>query len=376
MESTAITLAVTRARRGPRRSRRVRGAGGRHALGRQLDRAGDRPRRRPQPRHRAGRVPGGVARPRPVARSEQLPALAAATDTASRVSRAADRTAAREAHRRRELDTLVGQAVDPRPTPATTCSRRRAQAAAIVLDELPDDAREVVTLYYREGQSTAHVAALLGLSEANVRQRLSARAHACAPTPRSIRRCGREEPTRCTLHRRRHDRGNDRRAGRLVGRHADGGGIGRARGSAKLLAFGGGAIARRDRRHRRHPGGQRDNSNAGAIDRGARSDQALRATAIGRSVIRGHRFAAVLGSDAPAVVVGHRVHGVHRAAWRHCSCCGCRESFAIATCPGSARGSGPRRRLCTERRRFAILGWALGLVTGGLGLIAAILLAG
>jgi hypothetical protein len=43
----------------------------------------------------------------------------------------------------------------------------------IVLDELPDDAREVVTLYYREDQSTAHVAALLGLTEATVRQRLS-----------------------------------------------------------------------------------------------------------------------------------------------------------------------------------------------------------
>ncbi len=45
---------------------------------------------------------------------------------------------------------------------------------SVVLDELPDDAREVVTLYYREGQSTAHVAALLGLNEASVRQRLVA----------------------------------------------------------------------------------------------------------------------------------------------------------------------------------------------------------
>ena len=43
----------------------------------------------------------------------------------------------------------------------------------VVLDELPDDTREVVTLYYREGESTAHVARLLGLSEDNVRQRLS-----------------------------------------------------------------------------------------------------------------------------------------------------------------------------------------------------------
>ena len=44
---------------------------------------------------------------------------------------------------------------------------------AIVLDELPDETRDVVILYYREGESTAQVAALLGLSEASVRQRLS-----------------------------------------------------------------------------------------------------------------------------------------------------------------------------------------------------------
>jgi hypothetical protein len=46
-------------------------------------------------------------------------------------------------------------------------------ALATVLDELPDDTREVVTLFYREGQSSAQVAALLGLSEPAVRKRLS-----------------------------------------------------------------------------------------------------------------------------------------------------------------------------------------------------------
>lgn len=44
---------------------------------------------------------------------------------------------------------------------------------ALVLDELPDETRDVVILYYREGESTEQVARLLGLTEANVRQRLS-----------------------------------------------------------------------------------------------------------------------------------------------------------------------------------------------------------
>ncbi len=49
--------------------------------------------------------------------------------------------------------------------------RRRALDAAF--DGLPAGAREVLTLYYREGESTAQVASLLGLRPATVRQRLS-----------------------------------------------------------------------------------------------------------------------------------------------------------------------------------------------------------
>ncbi len=41
------------------------------------------------------------------------------------------------------------------------------------LDALPDDSREVLTLYYREGESSRQVAELLGLSDAAVRKRLS-----------------------------------------------------------------------------------------------------------------------------------------------------------------------------------------------------------
>jgi RNA polymerase sigma factor (sigma-70 family) len=48
---------------------------------------------------------------------------------------------------------------------------RRALAEAFA--ELPDDTREVLTLYYREGRSTAQVAALLDLDETAVRKRLS-----------------------------------------------------------------------------------------------------------------------------------------------------------------------------------------------------------
>lgn len=74
----------------------------------------------------------------------------------------------------RDLDTLVSTAVDPAPTAGETMlADEERRLLSLVLDELPDDAREVVTLYYREDQSTAHVATLLGLTEANVRQRLT-----------------------------------------------------------------------------------------------------------------------------------------------------------------------------------------------------------
>jgi RNA polymerase sigma factor (sigma-70 family) len=74
----------------------------------------------------------------------------------------------------RDLDALLDAAVDPRPDAGDRMlANEERRLLAAVLDELPDDARDVVTLYYREGQSTSHVAALLGLTEATVRQRLS-----------------------------------------------------------------------------------------------------------------------------------------------------------------------------------------------------------
>ena len=45
--------------------------------------------------------------------------------------------------------------------------------AAGVIDALPEESREVLLLYYREGQSSRQVAGLLGLQDAAVRKRLS-----------------------------------------------------------------------------------------------------------------------------------------------------------------------------------------------------------
>ncbi len=55
-------------------------------------------------------------------------------------------------------------------------SLQRDEQAMILsrfIDQLPDDSREIVLLYYREEQSTQQVAQLLEISEALVRQRLS-----------------------------------------------------------------------------------------------------------------------------------------------------------------------------------------------------------
>lgn len=73
-----------------------------------------------------------------------------------------------------DTDVLMAQAVDPAPHPgAQMLADEERQLLATVLDELPDETREVVILYYREGESTEQVARLLGISEANVRQRLT-----------------------------------------------------------------------------------------------------------------------------------------------------------------------------------------------------------
>jgi RNA polymerase sigma factor (sigma-70 family) len=70
-------------------------------------------------------------------------------------------------------DRLLAVASDPRPDAMDQLldqETRRIVREAV--DALPDGSREVVLLYYREGESARQVAELLDLSEAAVRQRL------------------------------------------------------------------------------------------------------------------------------------------------------------------------------------------------------------
>jgi RNA polymerase sigma factor (sigma-70 family) len=80
--------------------------------------------------------------------------------------------------RRRDAESLSHDFLetvnDPRPNAAERLiAREEAAALAEALAALPDETREVLTLFYREGQSVAQVAALLDLSEVAVKKRLS-----------------------------------------------------------------------------------------------------------------------------------------------------------------------------------------------------------
>src|SRR5262249_44855503 len=66
------------------------------------------------------------------------------------------------------------EALDARPTAVehlVAAEQREALRAAIA--SLPDDTREVLILFYREGQSAGQVASLLELTEDAVKKRLS-----------------------------------------------------------------------------------------------------------------------------------------------------------------------------------------------------------
>jgi RNA polymerase sigma factor (sigma-70 family) len=71
-------------------------------------------------------------------------------------------------------EIAIALAADPSPTPVQQLVEdERERAAAELIAALPEESREVLLLYYREGQSSQQVAALLGLSDAAVRKRLS-----------------------------------------------------------------------------------------------------------------------------------------------------------------------------------------------------------
>lgn len=81
----------------------------------------------------------------------------------------------RRDHARETTDeALLAATADARPSPADrVLADEESRVLAEVLDQLPDDAREVLVLYYREESSTKQVATLLGISEQAVRQRVA-----------------------------------------------------------------------------------------------------------------------------------------------------------------------------------------------------------
>ncbi len=82
-------------------------------------------------------------------------------------------------HRERPLDgpnaeLVMAMAADPGPQPMQRLLEDEHEAtAAELIAALPEDSRETLLLFYREGQSSQQVAALLGLTDAAVRKRLS-----------------------------------------------------------------------------------------------------------------------------------------------------------------------------------------------------------
>lgn len=73
-----------------------------------------------------------------------------------------------------QAELAIAIAADPAPQPAEhLLITEQETVAADIIGALPEDSREALLLYYREGQSSRQVAALLGLSDAAVRKRLS-----------------------------------------------------------------------------------------------------------------------------------------------------------------------------------------------------------
>lgn len=73
-----------------------------------------------------------------------------------------------------DVEALIAAVADPAPGPEhRLADAQEWRIAAAVIDALPEESREVLLLYYREGQSSRQVAGLLGLQDAAVRKRLS-----------------------------------------------------------------------------------------------------------------------------------------------------------------------------------------------------------
>lgn len=71
-------------------------------------------------------------------------------------------------------ELVLAVAADPGPQPMDhVLDGERESAAAELIAALPEDSRETLLLFYREGQSSQQVATLLGITDAAVRKRLS-----------------------------------------------------------------------------------------------------------------------------------------------------------------------------------------------------------
>ena len=83
------------------------------------------------------------------------------------------------AHRNQPLDgpnaeLIMAMAADPGAQPMQQVLEDERESAAFeLISSLPDDSREALLLFYREGQSSQQVATLLGISDAAARKRLS-----------------------------------------------------------------------------------------------------------------------------------------------------------------------------------------------------------
>jgi len=73
-----------------------------------------------------------------------------------------------------DMDTILAVVADPTPDTPDLLSRQHEEAVvAELIDDLPEETREILLIYYREGQSSKQVATLLGMQDAAVRKRLS-----------------------------------------------------------------------------------------------------------------------------------------------------------------------------------------------------------
>ena len=71
-------------------------------------------------------------------------------------------------------ELAINMAADPSPTPSERLLQTEEErVASDIISSLPEDSREILLLFYREGQSSQQVADLLGMSDAAVRKRLS-----------------------------------------------------------------------------------------------------------------------------------------------------------------------------------------------------------